>query len=122
MNRYEYLVLTRPVSGTDDEFNRWYDHQHLRDVLAVPGIISARRYRVLLSAQGGGSPPIWQYVAVYEMECDDPRATLAELKRRAGTDQMPISATLERPVTATFLLEKIADRHGGEADKLARAP
>jgi hypothetical protein len=49
MSRYEFLVLTRPVSGTKDEFNRWYDEQHLRDVLAVPGFVGARKSEDLTS-------------------------------------------------------------------------
>ena len=111
MNRYEYLVLTRALTGTDEEFNRWYDQQHLADVLAVPGFVSARRFRVLSAATlGGGEPPQWQYVAIYEMECDDPQATIAELLRRADTEQMPLSETLERATVVTFLLRQTTEQ------------
>lgn len=110
MSRYEFLVLTRAAAGTDEEFNRWYDGQHLPDVLAVPGFVSARRFRVLSSGLTGSEPPRWHYVAIYEMECEDPAVVLAELQRRAGTDQMPISATLERESTVTFLMRQISSR------------
>ena len=33
MQRHSLLVLTTPFEGSDDEFNRWYDEQHLADVL-----------------------------------------------------------------------------------------
>jgi hypothetical protein len=112
MRRYELLVLTRPVKGTDDEFNRWYDQRHLSDVLAVPGFVGARRYRVLSSdAPGGGDPPQWQYLAIYEMDCEDPHdAALAELGKRVGTELMPISNSIERAATARFVLREINSR------------
>lgn len=110
MSRYDFLVLTRAVTGTDEEFNRWYDQQHLADVLAVPGFVSARRFRILSSVLNGDGSPAWQYAAVYEMETEDPEATLAELYGRAGTDQMPLSDTLERATTATFLMRQISRR------------
>jgi hypothetical protein len=109
MKRYEFLVLTRPIAGTDEEFNHWYDREHLRDVLKVPGIIAARRFRVLALPSNPESPQ-WPYVAIYELECDDPGAVLAEITRRAGTELMPISVTLDRSATARFLLQEISPR------------
>jgi hypothetical protein len=32
MERYTFLVLTNAVEGTDDEFNDWYNNQHLKDL------------------------------------------------------------------------------------------
>jgi hypothetical protein len=113
VNRYQFLVMTRAETGTDEEFNRWYDRQHLADVLAVPGFVSARRFKVLTAATlGSGEPPQWQYVAIYEMECEDPQSAVAELMSRADTAQMPISKSLELQSATTFLLQQISEKSG----------
>ena len=95
MKRYEFLVLTRPIAGTDEEFNHWYDGEHLRDVLKAPGIVVARRFRVL-TLPNDTEPPEWPYVAIYELECDDPGAVLAGDQAPGSNGTMPISATLDR--------------------------
>lgn len=122
MSRYEFLVLTRPVSGTEDEFNRWYDEQHLRDVLAVPGFVGARRFRVLSASHGEAELTQWPYVAIYELDCEDPEAALAELRKRAGTELMPISNTLDRPATARFLMWEITRRPRSKTRRGGRSP
>jgi hypothetical protein len=52
----------------EDEFNQWYDHDHLPNLGAVPGVHSARRYRKL---SGAGAT----YLAVYEMDHEGVTAT-----------------------------------------------
>ena len=37
MATYRYLVITKPVPGQEDEYNRWYTERHLPDVVAVIG-------------------------------------------------------------------------------------
>ena len=42
------------------EFNKWYNEEHLPELLSVPGILSAARYEAVK-----GGP---QYLACYELE------------------------------------------------------
>src|ERR1700722_18908246 len=44
----------------EDEFNRWYNEEHIGRLLAVPGFLSAGRYVALK-----GGP---KYLAIYELE------------------------------------------------------
>jgi hypothetical protein len=56
------VVLTRPLPGRDEEYNRWYDERHLGDVLnVIGGFTAARRFTRI------GDGPGWQYLAVYEI-------------------------------------------------------
>ena len=48
-----------PDLAWEDEFNDWYDHEHIPLRMAVPGFLSAQRYRV------SGAP---HYLVVYEMQ------------------------------------------------------
>ena len=49
----------------EDDFNAWYDEEHLSALAAVPGTLSARRYR---STEDGGSH---KYVAIYHLRSPD---------------------------------------------------
>src|SRR3974390_279587 len=66
------VVETRPSDPRrEDEYNKWYDETHLPEVCAIPGIVSARRYRARPAgtASDGASSPT--YVAIYDIEADD---------------------------------------------------
>jgi hypothetical protein len=71
-------------------YNEWYTDVHLKDVLKVPGIVAAQRFK-LSDVQRDAPPFPWQYLALYEIETDDLNRTLAELRERAGTSAMVIS-------------------------------
>lgn len=86
------IVLTSPREGREQEYNDWYDNRHLDDVLDVPGFVSAQRFKLKgrpLSAAA------WQYLAIYEIDHDDPQAVLDELLARAGTDCMPMTDAMD---------------------------
>jgi hypothetical protein len=66
---YVMIVQTEPNEGQDEEYNRWYNEQHLSDVLKVKGFVAARRYRMLdLDPPQEGS---LKYICIYEIETDD---------------------------------------------------
>ena len=55
-----FLVYTDVDSRHEDEFNDWYNTEHLPELLAVPGILAAARYEAVK-----GGP---KYLAAYETE------------------------------------------------------
>jgi hypothetical protein len=56
------LTMTEPPRAMDEEFNAWYDTEHLQERLAITGFRSARRW-VADVAQGEG-----RYLATYELD------------------------------------------------------
>jgi len=44
MKRGLLLTLTEPPPAMEEEFNAWYDEEHLPERLAIPGFRSARRW------------------------------------------------------------------------------
>ncbi|MDB5968716.1 MAG: hypothetical protein JWQ90_1166 [Hydrocarboniphaga sp.] len=92
MPRYSFVVHTNPVEGREDEYNAWYSGPHLTDLLNCPGV-SARRFR-LAGAQIRDEAQPYHYLAIYEVETDDPQRFVSELLARAGTALLPSSATL----------------------------
>src|SRR5690606_28970654 len=92
MAKVKMVVLANPVPGREDEFNEWYTNTHLRDVVAVPGIQSAQRFKL---CDPMGFEHRHQYLALYEIDSDDREAVIEELLRRRGTASMQISEALD---------------------------
>lgn len=57
------VTMTEPPPEMEEEFNAWYDTEHLPERLAIPGFVSARRWM----ARGVG-PGEGKYLATYELE------------------------------------------------------
>jgi hypothetical protein len=70
MKRGLLLTLTEPPPGMEEEFNAWYDEEHLPERLAIPGFRSARRW------VAGKT-----YVATYELDSADVLQSAAYLAR-----------------------------------------
>jgi hypothetical protein len=76
-------VLSDPVEGKEEEYNHWYSGQHLAETLATPGWAAAQRF-VLAHAQLSDHLPQQRYLALYEIENDDPQQAIDALSARKG--------------------------------------
>ena len=105
-----FVVLTSPATPEQDEaLNSWYDDVHLPEVLEVPGIVSARRFKIA-SAQTTDDATLGTddvYLAIYEVDGDF-ETVAAEIPRRAtdGTFTMTDSMRIETP-PRTVIYEEI---------------
>ena len=106
MAHFKLVVMSDALDNRDDEFNNWYDNIHLKDVLAVDGIVAAQRFKLL----SGGK---WKYLAIYELECDDPLPVVERLQSLAGTDAMPISDAFDLEKYFMAIAEPIGPRKTG---------
>jgi hypothetical protein len=97
VSQYQLVVLSNPVEGQEDDYNKWYDEQHLKDVLAVDGVVSAQRFKV-----ADLTPVPHRYMAVYGIDADDLGAVLGQLGARAGTDAMPMSPAYDGANATVF--------------------
>ena len=61
------LTMTEPPAAMEEEFNAWYDTEHLPERLSITGFRSARRWVDPDAKPGGG-----KYLATYEL--DSPQA------------------------------------------------
>jgi hypothetical protein len=62
VNRGLLLTMTEPPAAMEEEFNAWYDDEHMDERLAVTGFRPARRW-IADVAPGEG-----KYLATYELE------------------------------------------------------
>ena len=61
---HRLVVFTNAVEGRESEFDDWYDHTHLAQVLALEGFTAVQRFEL---APGGVDAP-YRYLAIYEIE------------------------------------------------------
>ena len=55
--------LDRDLRSLEEEFNKWYNEEHIFERLSVPGVLSAARYESVVSGP--------KHLAVYELESID---------------------------------------------------
>jgi heme-degrading monooxygenase HmoA len=82
------MVVMMEVAPEDEEdFNRWYDEEHLWERLEIPGYISARRFKL---EEGNG---MLNFLCIWELEDSSPlyspekkaqEARMTELHQRAN--------------------------------------
>ncbi len=78
MGKHILVVMTNPTEGKEDEFNDWYSNTHVQEVVAIPGFVSAQRFK--LSADQAGGSNEFKYLAIYEIEAESAGAALQALK------------------------------------------
>lgn len=110
MAKYTFVVMSNPTTpGQEAEYNEWYNKIHIPDVLNVPGFVAAQRFK-LAEAQFGDGPRAHRYLALYEIETDNARASLDELKKRVGTADMVMSGGIDMKGISVGLFKPVAER------------
>jgi len=102
MAAQKLIVLSNPTSGKEAEFNDWYDNTHVPDVLDVPGVVRARRYKVLSESE-------WSYAAIYELDCDNPATLIHEMSSRIEAGTMVMSDAIDMVTLKFCVVELLGD-------------
>ncbi len=95
-------VETWPSSpDREQEYNTWYDEVHIPELVALDGIVAARRLRPV----NGDGP----YVALYELEGDNLQAILDNM--RANARQLHMSDALQLDPPPVMRLLQVTTEH-----------
>jgi hypothetical protein len=82
-----FLVFSSPADvERDGEYNDWYQNVLVADVLKIPGVVAARRYRLadLQGSMFAGFANGNQYLAMYDIDGSDPKSVNAEIATRVA--------------------------------------
>jgi len=100
MPDHEYLVLSKPPEGVGtQEYNDWYD-RHMREILELPGFVSAQRSALTLRGSRGEALA-YEYVVRYGID-GDLEETLAGLRRAVDAGELYFPDWFPRIRTAGF--------------------
>ena len=107
MKKHYLLILSNPVDGKEDEYNKWYTDTHLHDVVKVPGFVSAQRFELSEAQMQEGIE--YKYLAIYEIETDNIKAAIDALGK-ARNESMVMSSALDRTSLKSFVFIPISDK------------
>ena len=85
MARFQMIFITASKPGRGEEYSEWCRTQHFPDLMRIPGVVAAKRFKVLSKDADDRT----HFVAIVEVECDDPEDVMREIRRRNGTPEMP---------------------------------
>lgn len=80
------LVMADVDAAVEEEFHRWYEEEHLAERMAVPGFLTARRFRAL-----GGTP---KWLALYDLESPEVLQS-APYRHIVGAGKSPWTTRME---------------------------
>jgi hypothetical protein len=82
-----FVVLSNPIEGEDDAFNKWYDDVHVPELaeLDIPDDED-------LPAQL--PPPTHRYMVIYELD-REPQAVMAQFLERVMSGKLSLGETLD---------------------------
>ncbi len=93
-----------PIEGKEIAYNSWYDEIHLHDILNIPEIKKAQRFKPLPQNNIVKSP----YLAIYEIETDAIERVIHEFQ--SGSYPMRASDAIAIETVAIQFYEVIGDK------------
>jgi hypothetical protein len=88
------------VAGQVEEYDAYYNQQHVPDILRVPGVVDARRLRATAAGRAAEVPTF-----ATEIDVDgDPGEVLATIVQRMGGPDMPGSEAVDSKLTRAWVL------------------
>ncbi|HEY3695824.1 hypothetical protein [Phenylobacterium sp.] len=97
MPQYKLVVMSNPMEGREDEYNKWYNEHHLGAVLDIDDYTAAQRFRIV-----DGFESSHRYMALYDAESVDTETAMAKISQRVAEGRMPISDALDLRTSVTF--------------------
>jgi hypothetical protein len=107
MAKMKMIALTTPLPGKEDEFHDWYQNVHLPELVNGLGMEGAQRYQLVAKLMGADEN---QYLAIYDIEADDPGAFMGKMGEFAGSGQMTPATTQDMATTYTAVFVEMAER------------
>ena len=106
MAKCKLIALTTPLPGKEAEFHDWYQNKHLPELVAL-GMQGAQRYKLVTKMIGADTN---QWLAIYDIECDDPMAFLGAMGEAAASGKMTPPTTQDMATTYTALFTEHGER------------
>jgi hypothetical protein len=104
MTQQFILVISDCVAGREAEYNDYYDHRHIPDILAQqPECVSAQRFGVTRHF-GPEGLPTWRFSTLYTIETHDLDAYLRQSTALMTSGRIPPSGAAITATAAVFKL------------------
>ena len=99
------IVLSNPTEGREKEYNDWYSGTHVPDMLSVPGVTSAKRFKLSEHQNPLRGEAKYKYLAIYQVDAEDVDEVIEEIASRVNTPKMEMSDALDKDIYAYYYAE-----------------
>jgi len=106
MPKCKMIALTTPLPGKEAEFHDWYQNTHLPELVSL-GMEGAQRYQLVAKLMGADTN---QWMAIYDIDVDDPVAFLGKLGAAAESGEMTPGTAQDMATTYTALFTEYGER------------
>jgi hypothetical protein len=125
--KYYFMVYSNAVNGQEDAYLKWYEGQHIHDLLRIPGFVAAQFFK-LSDTQFGGTQP-QRYMMIWEIETDNLPAVFADVNARLkdgrtvfsnAFDNTTYNSSTMYPITKRVTAEEIKGKSVDEVEATAK--
>jgi hypothetical protein len=106
-----FLALSNPTSDSvEADFNQWYDDVHAKEVLALPGVNSCRRFKLAPSQiMPDDDAAGRRFLALYEVDVDDWKSFADAMGTGFAEGKITINPDLLQldPMVMTMVFEEL---------------
>ena len=107
MPQCKLIALTTPLPGREGDYHEWYNNVHLPELVNQFGMLGAQRYELVAKLIGADAN---QFLAIYDIETDDPGALLGQMGAAAQSGSMTPSDASDMGTTYTALFSEYGPR------------
>ena len=107
MAQCKLIALTTPIAGKEQEYHDWYNNVHLPELVNGLGLKGAQRFELVTKIQGADTN---QYLALYDVETDDPASFMAKMGEFAMSGKMTPGTATDSAAGYTAFFQAIGDR------------
>jgi hypothetical protein len=113
--KYHLMVYSNPVNGKEDSYLKWYEGQHIHDLLRIPGFVAAQFFKLSDTQRLGTQPQ--RYLMIWEIETDDLAAVFADVTARLNDGRTVFTEAFDRGTSNTATMYPITKRVTAEEIK-----
>jgi hypothetical protein len=122
--KYHFMVFSNAANGKEDTYLKWYEGQHIHDLLAIPGFVAAQFFKLSDTQYAGAQQQ--HYLMVWEIETDDLPRVFADVKARLKDGRTVFTdafvggfSTTMSPITKSVTAEEIEGKGIDEVEAIA---
>jgi hypothetical protein len=123
--KYYFMVFSNAANGKEDTYLKWYEGQHINDLLRIPGFVAAQFFKLSDTQYAGTQSQ--RYLMIWEIETDDLPAVFANVSARLKDGRTVFTDAFDRgfsttlhPITKRVTAEEIKGKSIDEVEALAK--
>ena len=90
--KYIMAVYSNAMPGRDADYMEWYKNVHMGEICTLPGVKGGHVFEAIPASP---VQPIATYLAIYDLEVDDPTSVVAAMGKMGAEGRMTMSDAID---------------------------